>query len=96
MRVAREEPIAGIPVIRVVERIGFDVQTVVVPVAVDRPEDALPVYALPSIPPSIELLSGLNLIWNIEVRQRCIPILIFFGATVPALMQSMLNTILEY
>lgn len=95
MRVAREEPIAGIPVIRVVERISFDVQTVVVPVAVDRPEDALPVYALPSIPPSIELLSGLNLMWDIKVRQQSVPILIFFGAFVPALAESMLDAILE-
>jgi len=40
-RVAGGEPIADVPVIRIVERIGLDVETVVVPVAVDRPEDAL-------------------------------------------------------
>ena len=51
MRVAREEPIADIPVIRVVERIGLDVKTVVVPVAVDRTENALLVHAEPSITP---------------------------------------------
>lgn len=51
IRVASEEPIADIPVIRVVERIGFDVKTVVVPVAVDRPQNALHTYAVPSITP---------------------------------------------
>ena len=38
MRVAGEEPIADIPVIRVVERIGFNAETVAVPVRVHSPE----------------------------------------------------------
>ena len=38
IRIAREEPIAGIPLIRVVERVGFDVEPVVVPVRVHSPQ----------------------------------------------------------
>ena len=40
MRIAGENLIASVPPVRVVERIRLEVPTIVVPVAVDRPENA--------------------------------------------------------
>lgn len=43
-RIAREEPIASIPLIRVVERIGFDVEPAAVPVRVHSPQHTCAPY----------------------------------------------------
>jgi len=43
------EPIADAPVTRIVERIGLDAETAAVPVAVDRPEDAVHVANVPNV-----------------------------------------------
>lgn len=53
-RVAGKELIAIIPVVRVVDRIGIEVPAAIVPVAVDRPQNAPPMYAAPSVPPPLE------------------------------------------
>ena len=53
-RGAAKEQVAIVPVVRVVERVGIEVPAVVVPVAIDRPQNALPMYATPSVPPPFE------------------------------------------
>ena len=81
-RVAGENLIAVIPPVRVIERIRFEVPAVVVPVTVDRPQNALCAYTAPSITPVKatihRMLSGLNLMWDLKVHQRGVPILFFF------------------
>lgn len=87
MRVAREELIAGIPPVRVVERIRLEVPAAVVPVAVDRPQNALHAYATPSMTPLRatipRILLELNLMRDLKVRQHSVPILIFFERQYP-------------
>ena len=82
MRVAGQELVAVIPPVRVVERIRLEVPAVVVPVAVDRPQNALHAYAEPSIPPLRvtipRILLELNLMRDLKVRKHSVPILIFF------------------
>ena len=51
MRVAGQKLVAVVPPVRVVERIRLEIPAVVVPVAIDRPQNALHVYAEPSITP---------------------------------------------
>lgn len=53
IRVAGQELIAVVPPVRVVERIRLEVPAAIVPVTVDRPEDAH-LYATPSISPLLE------------------------------------------
>lgn len=49
--VSREHLIAGIPIVRVVERIRIDVPTVTVPVDVHGSKNECLSYTKPSVPP---------------------------------------------
>lgn len=71
-----DDVIVGVPLVRVRNRIGVHVPAIVVPVRVHSPDG----YVHRAIRgTSLRILSGMNRMWDLEVRERNALILFFFG-----------------
>ena len=82
-RVAGDELVAVVPPVRVVDRVGLDVPAVVIPVGVHGPEHSRtlrhPCLSFNCLDATTHrMFSGLNLIWDLKVLQRDVPILFLF------------------
>lgn len=80
---AGKDQIAGIPLIRILDRVGLDVPAVAIPVHLDSEEDVLFVLGT-SRYTAHRNFSGLYLIRDLEVRQFRAPIIVFFEEVLSA------------